>query len=103
MSKKILFAMSIVVLIFAAATYACYQMIQQREQNMPIYDDPLGDAKPIIYLYPTKTTEVTVSLGNPQNLTHTYPKYTDSWTVTAEPNWDLFDKETNRSYDALYW
>ena len=61
------------------------------------------DAKPIIYLYPTKTTEVTVSLGNPQNLTHTYPKYTDSWTVTAEPNGDLFDKETNRSYYALYW
>ncbi len=102
MSKKILLAISIIVLIFAAATYACYQMMRQRELNMP-YDESLGDEKPIIYLYPTKTTKVTVFLGNPQNLMHTYPKYTDGWTVTAEPNGDLFDKETNRSYYALYW
>ena len=42
----------------------------------------VNDHKPIIYLYPPKTTEVSVKLGNPQNLTHTYPKYEeDGWKV----------------------
>ena len=61
------------------------------------------DAKPIIYLYPTEQTEVTVKLGNPQNLTHTYPKYADKWQVIAQPNGDLTDIQTKRSLYALYW
>lgn len=60
-------------------------------------------AKPIIYLYPEETTEVKVSLGVPENLTHTYPKYESSWNVIAEPNGDLIDKNTGRSLYALYW
>lgn len=60
-------------------------------------------AKPIIYLYPTKTTEVSIKLGNPQKLTHTYPKYVDEWTVRAEPNGDLFDMAIGRHYYSLYW
>ena len=61
------------------------------------------DGKPIIYLYPTEQTEVTVKLGNPQKLTHTYPKYKDKWQVIAQPNGDLTDTQTNRSLYALYW
>ena len=60
-------------------------------------------AKPIIYLYPTEQTEVTVKLGNPQKLTHTYPKYADKWQVIAQPNGDLTDIQTKRSLYALYW
>lgn len=64
----------------------------------------VNDHKPIIYLYPTKTTEVSVKLGNPQNLTHTYPKYEeDGWKVIAEPNGTLVNRKTNRKYYALYW
>ncbi len=59
--------------------------------------------KPIIYLYPTEQTEVTVKLGNPQKLTHTYPKYKDKWQVIAQPNGDLTDIQTKRSLYALYW
>ena len=59
-------------------------------------------AKPIIYLYPEEETEVLVSLGKPEKLTHTYPKYQDAWRVTAQPNGDLKD-EKGRSYYALYW
>lgn len=59
--------------------------------------------KPIIYLYPTKTTEVSVKVGNPQNFTHTYPKYNDGWQVVAQPNGDLTDVKTGRSLYALYW
>ena len=58
--------------------------------------------KPIIYLYPTNTTEVTVSLSHPENLTVTYPKYIDSWKVTAEPNGTLTDSN-GKKYYALYW
>lgn len=59
--------------------------------------------KPIIYIYPTETTEVEIKLGNPQYLSCSYPKYKESWKVTAKPNGDLIDKETGRSLYALYW
>ena len=61
------------------------------------------DEKPIIYLYPTKETEVKVELGKTENLLYTYPKYKDSWEVTAKSNGDLLDKETGRNLYALYW
>ena len=59
--------------------------------------------KPIIYLYPEQETEVTVKVGNPQNLTHTYPKYENEWKVLAKPNGDLKDLKTGRNLYALYW
>ncbi len=62
-----------------------------------------GLMKPIIYLYPTDTTDVSVKLGAPEKLSHTYPKYVDGWTVRAEPNGDLFDVTTGRYYYSLYW
>ena len=64
---------------------------------------PLADCKPIIYLYPEKTTKVSVKVGNPQNFTHTYPKYNDGWQVVAQPNGDLTDIKTGRNLYALYW
>ncbi|MBR6412847.1 MAG: hypothetical protein IKS41_06800 [Alphaproteobacteria bacterium] len=60
-------------------------------------------AKPIIYLYPEKTTNVTVTLGYPEKAIHTYPKYNKPWQVQAEPNGDLMDLNTGRHYYALYW
>ena len=39
--------------------------------------------KPIIYLYPEEQVEVTVKLGKPENITCSYPKYDDKWTVVA--------------------
>lgn len=59
--------------------------------------------KPIIYIYPEEETEVTVKLENPENLTHTYPKYEDEWKVIAKPNGDLTDLKTGRNLYALYW
>ena len=59
-------------------------------------------AKPVLYLYPTKKTNVTVTFEKPENLTTTYPKYKDNWKVTAYPNGDLYDKD-NKYYYALYW
>ena len=61
-----------------------------------------GYAKPVLYLYPTKKTNVTVTFANPKALTTTYPKYINNWNVTAYPNGDLYDKDGNYYY-ALYW
>ena len=61
-----------------------------------------GIAKPILYLYPEKTTKVTVTFDHPEYLETTYPKYKDKWEVTAKSNGDLKDKN-NKEYYALYW
>lgn len=69
----------------------------------PDYDYPYPVVKkPILYLYPEEETEVTVSFEQPENLTTTYPKYIDSWKVTASPNGDLYDSE-GKYYYGLYW
>ena len=74
----------------------------QSDTKSPFDDMPV-DYKPIIYLYPEVETEVTVKVGNPQNLTHTYPKYKNEWQVLAKPNGDLKDIKTGRNLYALYW
>ena len=58
--------------------------------------------KPIIYLYPTETTEVTITLSHPENLTVAYPKYNKSWKVIADTN-GLLKDSSGRTYYALYW
>ena len=59
--------------------------------------------KPVIYLYPTKETEVSVKLLNPERITCSYPKYIDGWEVLAEPNGDLIDLDTGRNLYSLYY
>ena len=61
-----------------------------------------GYAKPVLYLYPTTKTNVSVKFAKPKLLTTTYPKYKNSWNVIASPNGDLYDKE-NKYYYGLYW
>ena len=61
-------------------------------------------AKPIIYLYPETTTEVTVKLWNPTQVTHSYPKYPETWwNIIANPDGSLIDTSSNRKLYALYW
>jgi len=60
-------------------------------------------AKPVIYLYPEEEQKVNVRVGNPERLTHTYPKYEESWNVIAMPNGDLTDTKTGRNLYCLYW
>ena len=60
-------------------------------------------AKPIIYLYPEETTNVSVKLGNPEKITCSYPKYTTGWNVQAKSNGDLIDLDTNKELYSLYY
>lgn len=59
--------------------------------------------KPIIYLYPTAETNLTVKLSNADKITCSYPNYTNGWNVIAKPNGDLIDTKTNKNLYALYY
>ena len=59
--------------------------------------------KPIIYLYPTEDTDVSIRLLNSNNLTCSYPKYIDRWSVTAKSDGVLLDKTTGRKLYSLYY
>lgn len=67
-------------------------------------DHPYGGiAKPVIYLYPKKTTEVNVKLNlKDAKLTTTYPKYNGGWTVKAKPDGTL-KGDKGKKYNYLYW
>ncbi len=64
---------------------------------------PSVEKKPVVYLYPTSTTDINVELGAPEKLTVSYPKYTDAWRVTANPDGSLIDRITGRSLYSLYY
>ena len=65
-------------------------------------DSETTAAKPVIYLYPESTTDITVSLDYNGELTCTYPAYSDGWTVTARPDGTLTDAK-GIEYSYLYW
>ena len=58
--------------------------------------------KPVIYLYPQTTTDITVRLPQTQ-LTCTYPAYSDGWTVTADPDGTLVNHADGKEYSYLFW
>ena len=60
------------------------------------------DKKPNIYLYPEEETKLEVTVGRPEELLSTYPKYNNGWKVTAHPNGDLYDENGNYYY-SLFW
>lgn len=57
--------------------------------------------KPVIYLYPERTAEVTVALEGIE-LSCSYPGYGEGWRVTAAPDGTLTDAE-GKTYNYLYW
>ena len=60
-------------------------------------------AKPVFYLYPEQTEEVSVELEYDGDLTCTYPEYNGGWQVTAYPDGTLTDQETGKAYNYLFW
>ena len=72
----------------------------------PGQTSPFLARKPVIYLYPTKETEVEVSVKLPSDAVFAslYPKMKDNkWSVVADPSGELRDKETNKKYSYLFW
>ena len=66
----------------------------------PCEDEVLTE-KPVLYLYPEETAEVSVKLDYQGRLTTTYPAYNDGWVVPAEPDGTL-DMD-GKEYSYLFW
>jgi hypothetical protein len=69
----------------------------------PTASDEIMIKKPVIYLYPTVKTDITINVDFKGELLTTFPKYDKNWTVTAYPDGRIFDKKTNRFYASLFW
>jgi uncharacterized protein YxeA len=59
--------------------------------------------KPIIYIYPEKEMDLSITLENKEVLTYTYPKYNNIWNIHVNLDGTIYDYETKRNYYALYW
>ena len=94
--KKVLIIIGILIVLAIVGMFA-YAIVA------PIMREDTTAYKPIIYLYPEKTTEVTVKLGSPGKIICSYPKYTNGWNVIANPDGTLVDTNTGRKLYSLYW
>lgn len=98
-----------VIAIVGAIVYAILSQNRCNASSEGFYAENLPEKsnlvdKPILYLYPQTETDVTVCLGNPQNLTCSYPLYQSSgWMVRANADGELVDLQTGRSLYALYY
>ncbi len=59
--------------------------------------------KPVIYLYPTKDTNLKIEVAPNGGLTKTIPEYGNGWEVTAHPTGKITDRKTGEVYDYLFW
>ncbi|MFA6548043.1 MAG: hypothetical protein WCT11_03835 [Candidatus Magasanikbacteria bacterium] len=60
--------------------------------------------KPVIYLYPTKDTNINVKVQPNGGFSKTEPTYLDNgWNVRATPQSDIFNYADNTSYPYLFW
>jgi hypothetical protein len=56
-----------------------------------------GAGKPVVYLYPTKPTEVSVKLLTPIDFKVTIPSYSEKWDVMANPDGELKDLQPEKT------
>ncbi|MCI8387937.1 MAG: hypothetical protein HFE63_05665 [Clostridiales bacterium] len=78
----------------------CYIPETGEVQIFPISDFG-AMSKPVLYLYPTEPTDISVTFAHPELLTTVYPAYNSGWNVHADTDGTLTDGR--RSYYALYW
>ncbi len=75
----------------------------ESQQKVRILTAPMAARKPVIYLYPEETTDISVELEYDGELTVTYPSYNDGWKVTAQPDGTLTNHADGREYSYLFW
>lgn len=73
-----------------------YTAISKPEKGEPVFD------KPVIYLYPEKTTDISVKLDFDGYFTETIPPYRDGWHVIASPDGQL-TADDGKTYPYLFW
>ena len=76
---------------------------QKMELEQKRAQDVVDVAKPVIYLYPPKTTDISVNLHYTGKLTCTYPPIGNGWHVTAQPDGTLINHADKKEYSYLFW
>jgi hypothetical protein len=59
--------------------------------------------KPVIYLYPTKTTEVSVNVKPTGGISVSIPEIGQGWNVTATPEGQITNLADQKTYPYLFW
>ncbi len=59
--------------------------------------------KPIIYLYSTDRTAISLKLDFKGKLLTTFPKYENGWELIGFSDGTIQDKKTKRYYNSLFW
>ncbi|MEK7589594.1 MAG: hypothetical protein AAB479_03170 [Patescibacteria group bacterium] len=59
--------------------------------------------KPVIYLYPEHTTQVSVQLEPQGGFSFTEPAYDGGWSVIADSNGNLTETKSGKVYPYLFW
>ncbi|MCL2696351.1 MAG: hypothetical protein FWE69_08520 [Clostridiales bacterium] len=95
--KKKIWIIIVIVIVLVLAAVVIIAFVTGRSMLLPAAE------KPVIYLYPTEPTEVTVRLEYDGVLDFTYPAYQNEWRVTAYPNGTLIDPSDGKTYSYLFW
>lgn len=72
-------------------------LIYTTDRFSPAY----GCAKPVVYLYPSKTTDVTVKVGADVKISDPWYDPQNGWTATAQPTGQL--TVNSQKFDSLFW
>ena len=104
--EKIKRIITIVLVILLAAVVIFLNVRARIEKELnnapPSVSGNMTNAKPVIYLYPEETLEVSVKVEN-VDFTVTYPEHGDGWHVTAEPDGTLTNLADGGEYSYLFW
>lgn len=64
---------------------------------------PVECGKPVIYLYPESTMDMSVWVNPRGGFSYTEPEYGDGWDVTAYQDGRLVNREDGLEYPYLFW
>ena len=64
---------------------------------------PAECGKPVIYLYPETTTNVSVKVEPKGGMTYSDPFYNGGWQVKAQPDGKLTELKSGKQYPYLFW
>lgn len=78
-----------------------YGRLVQFQNKMFIPQAECG--KPVIYLYPEQTQDVSVKVDPVGGMTYSDPDYGQGWKVQAHPDGSLFHPATGNTYPYLFW
>jgi len=59
--------------------------------------------EPVIYLYPTTTQEISISVKPRGEMTNSVPTYKTGWNVIVDPNGKIHDIALQKTYPYLFW